>query len=106
MLPSKLAKPTVYACDLQEHILNDPVSPTEDNPLYDPQNVVETFGEDLINSVAEPLAANEDLVQIAGRWFPQALLVDINIGYLNMAEALLEMEEGGPLPTESYLGAN
>jgi len=92
-----------FACELEEHELNNPVSPQENDPLYDSQSVVEKYGEVLISNIAQPLAENEDLVQIAGRWFPQALLVDINIGYLNMAEALLEMEEGGPLTTSAIL---
>ena len=92
-----------FACDLDDHLLNNPVSQSESDPLQDPQKVVELFGKSLKASISKPLAENEHLVQIAGRWFPQALLVDINIGYLNMAEALLEMEEGGPLSTRSIL---
>ncbi len=92
-----------FACDLEEHDLNNPTSTLESNPLFDPQNVVKLFGKSLIAGISNPLAENENLVQIAGRWFPRALLVDINIGYLNMAEALLEMEEGGPLSTRSIL---
>jgi len=92
-----------FACDLEDHELNNPVSLQESDPLYDPHKVVELFGDALSTSISTPLAENENLVQIAGRWFPQALLVDINIGYLNMAEALLEMEEGGPLSTNSIL---
>jgi hypothetical protein len=45
----------------------------------------------------------EDFVYIAGRWFPRALLVDINIGHLNLAEAVLDMAGGGPLPTSALL---
>jgi hypothetical protein len=92
-----------FACELEDHILNNPVSPLETDPLLDPQKVIQLFGKSLRASIAKPLAENENLVQIAGRWFPQALLVDINIGYLNMAEALLEMEAGGPLSTRSIL---
>ena len=42
-------------------------------------------------------------MRIAGRWFARALLVDVNMGYLNMAEALLDMEGGGPLSTQAIL---
>ncbi|HNB40763.1 MAG TPA: hypothetical protein PLG52_04635, partial [Anaerolineales bacterium] len=37
------------------------------------------------------------LVKIAGRWFPRALLVDINEGQLNLVEAVLDMAGGEPL---------
>ncbi len=49
------------------------------------------------------LEDNPDLVRIAWRWFPRALLVDVNIGHLNLAEALLDMEGGGPLTTQAIL---
>jgi hypothetical protein len=49
------------------------------------------------------LDANQDFVRIAGRWFPRALLVDVNQGHLNLAEAVLDMAGGGPLPTEALL---
>ncbi|MDX9863805.1 MAG: hypothetical protein RBT34_03265 [Anaerolineaceae bacterium] len=92
-----------FAYDVEDHVLNDPLSPLENDPLHDPKHVVKQFGKSLSASITKPLTENENLVQIAGRWFPQALLVDINIGYLNMAEALLEMEEGGPLSTHAIL---
>jgi len=50
------------------------------------------------------LESNDDLIQIAGKWFPRALFVDIGPGYLNLAEAVLEVEEGGPLTTNAILG--
>jgi len=49
------------------------------------------------------LVTKEDLVRIAGRWFPRSLLIDVNIGHLNLAEAILEMADGGPLSTESLI---
>ena len=51
----------------------------------------------------EGLTTNTDFVRIAGRWFPRALLVEINIGHLNLAEAVLDMAGGGPLPTSALL---
>jgi hypothetical protein len=42
-------------------------------------------------------------VRIAWRWFPRALLVDVNIGHLNLAEAVLDMNGGGPMTTHALL---
>jgi len=53
--------------------------------------------------VNESFIENEDLVQIAGAWFPRSLLIEISPGYLNLAEAVLEMAEGGPLTTRAIL---
>jgi hypothetical protein len=57
----------------------------------------------MIEVLEDGLTANQDFVRIAGRWFPRALLVDINIGHLNLAEAVLDMAGGGPLPTQTLL---
>ena len=46
---------------------------------------------------------HDDFVYIAGRWFPRALLVDVNTGHLNLAEAVLDMSGGGPVPTSTLI---
>jgi hypothetical protein len=50
------------------------------------------------------LESEPSFVRLAGKWFPKDLLVDVNIGHLNLAEAVLDMAEGGPLPTADLLG--
>ena len=92
-----------FASNLEDHILNMAQPIGDDDPLLDPDHVLNQYGKELRKLLSEALEKNDGLVQIAGRWFPEALLVDINIGYLNMAEALLEMEAGGPLSTSSIL---
>lgn len=92
-----------FASDLQEHALNQPVSIAVEDPLLSPDWVMKKYGQKIMSSITEALEANEDLVRIAGRWFPRALLVDVNIGHLNLAEAVLDMEGGGPLPTKAIL---
>ena len=42
-------------------------------------------------------------MQVAGRWFPRALLVDVNVGHLNLAEAVLDEAGGKPLPTKALI---
>ncbi|GIS67093.1 MAG: hypothetical protein CM1200mP6_01610 [Anaerolineaceae bacterium] len=44
-----------------------------------------------------------DLVRLSGYWFPVDLLVDINTGYLNLAEAALDLADGRPLSTKDLL---
>ena len=53
----------------------------------------------MIEGIELGLFDQADFVQIAGRWFLRALLVDVNTGHLNLAEAVLDMNEGGPLAT-------
>jgi len=93
----------LFAAGLQEHILNEPISIQIDDPGLNANFVYKTYGKRLASELTEVLESSDDLVPIAGRWFPRSLLVDVNIGHLNLAEAVLEMAEGGPLTTKSIL---
>lgn len=88
-----------FASGIQDHILNKPVQVSMDDPQLDLAHVLKMYGTHLVKKVSTHVEANPDLIRIAGRWFPRALLVDINAGHLNLAEAVLEVEGGGPLPT-------
>ncbi|RMF46360.1 MAG: hypothetical protein D6755_06670 [Anaerolineae bacterium] len=91
-----------FAADYPDHPLNNPpeVATGEE---FDPQHIIATYGDALLQALQEGLQAHPDFVRIAGRWFPRALLVDINIGHLNLAEAVLDMAGGGPLPTSEII---
>ncbi len=91
-----------FAAGLKDHKLNTPPEAAEDD-IPDPQAVLASFGKHLVERLASGLQANPDFVYIAGRWFPRALLVDIHAGHLNLAEAVLDMASGGPLPTSALL---
>jgi len=92
-----------FAAGIENHILNQPVSINLNDPKLDSKYVIQKYGEWLANQLTNRLENNPDLVCIAGKWFPKALLVDVNVGYLNLAEALLEMESGKPLLTKTIL---
>jgi hypothetical protein len=92
-----------FASELADHVLNDPPEISQEGELLNEQFVIETYNGQLVESLEVGLTANEDFVRIAGRWFPRALLVDVNQGHLNLAEAVLDMAGGGPLRTQSLL---
>jgi hypothetical protein len=92
-----------YAASLKEHVLNQPLQIAEDDPNLDAASVQEAYDELLVGQLEDGLRSNPDFVMIAGRWFPRALLVDINVGHLNLAEAVLDVANGGPLPTSALL---
>ncbi len=92
-----------FAAGLEEHKLNQPIEIKLDDPNLDVDSVMRRYGDEFSQELSEILEENPDLVRIAGRWFPRALLVDVNIGHLNLAEALLDMEGGGPLTTKAIL---
>ena len=93
----------LFANQLTEHQLNKPKISLDDQDLFDFDKVFSLYKKHFSTLLLEQLEKNEDLVQIAGYWFPRSLLVDINMGYLNLAEAVLEVSDGGPLSTLDIL---
>jgi hypothetical protein len=49
------------------------------------------------------LETREEFILLAGQWFVKALMAEVNIGHLHLAEAVLEMVNGGPLSTEEIM---
>ena len=92
-----------FASGIATHKLNQPPQISEEDVGLDFDSVVDTYGERLFDHLETDLNNNPDFVRIAGRWFPRALLMDINVGHLNLAEAVLDMAGGGPLSTSSLL---
>ena len=92
----------LFASSLPHHPLNDQPVTVEDNE-FDAQAILKEYGSVIEKKLEAAFQANDDLVRIAGRWFPRALLVDVNVGHLNLAEAVLDMSGGEPLPTAALL---
>ncbi|MEW5870131.1 MAG: hypothetical protein AB1894_12705 [Chloroflexota bacterium] len=92
-----------FAADLQEHVLNAPPKIEDDFSHMDKHSVLQNYAEDLVDALEQGLHSNPGFVRIAGRWFPRALLVDIHVGHLNLAEAILDEAGGGPLPTSALM---
>jgi len=92
-----------FAANFPNHILNQPQDISNEDASLDAEAVLSKHGEQLLERIDADLNNNQDFVRIAGKWFPRALLVDINVGHLNLAEAILDMASGGPLPTPALL---
>lgn len=92
----------LFAASLVEHKLNNPPEETP-NPEADSSVILEQYGEDLTKKLEMALLADDSLVRSAGQWFPRALIVDMNMGHLNLAEAVLEMAGGDPLSISSLM---
>lgn len=88
----------LFAANLPEHKLNNASDDHSDGGA-DQQAIVESYGSGLERKLDNALQADENLVKIAGTWFPRALLVNISGGHLNLAEAVLEMNPDEPLST-------
>ena len=93
----------MFAANLAAHTLNDaPIAPVDEQGL-DLESVLTENGTELEKKVEAAFQADDGLVRIAGRWFPRALLIDVNVGHLNLAEAVLDMSGGEPQPTSALL---
>jgi len=92
-----------FAAKLKEHTLNDPPKIAQDDPSLNRENVLLNYTDLITVRLEEDLTTNPDFVRIAGKWFPRALLIDINVGHKNITEAVLDMNSGGPLPTSDLL---
>lgn len=90
-----------FAAGLENHRLNEEEQAHQEDDNLDPLLVISEFGALLEKKLDDALRAEGSLVWIAGRWFPRALLLDINAGQLNLVEAVLDVAGGEPLPTSA-----
>lgn len=96
--------PREFAARLSAHMLNElPEDDGRGEEADTPESVLARHGARIEKRLAEQLSQAQDIVRIAGRWFPKALLAEIHGGHLNLAEAVLDVAAGGPLPTEDLL---
>lgn len=66
-------------------------------------DIMDEAGDDIIYMLENKLAESDTLVQVAGKWFPKDLLIDVNVGHLHLAEAILDINNGGPMTTAAIL---
>jgi hypothetical protein len=87
-----------------DHRLNDDavlLSPTDE--LVSPEEIYARYKGAFVAHLRTLLHDSPEFVWLAGKWFPRSLLVQVNEGQLNIAEAILDMNGGGPLPSEALL---
>jgi hypothetical protein len=85
-----------------DHPLNDEAQASAE--LYTPDKLKTLYGSQVGEILEKQLESKPEFVRLAGRWFRRDLLVEVHAGHLNLAEAVLDMAGGGPLPTEDLLG--
>lgn len=66
-------------------------------------DIMTESGEVIIQKLEQALKANPTLVSIAKFWFPKELILPVDIGALHLAEAVLDMNGGGPMTTTEIL---
>ncbi len=86
---------------LNDHKLNQ--HPSELEAKYTLEDIINAPDINIVEQINQALEQNPDLVRIAGTWFVRELMVEVDEGHLNLAEAVLDINQGGPLPTEEIL---
>ncbi|HLY29036.1 MAG TPA: hypothetical protein VKQ72_22010 [Aggregatilineales bacterium] len=69
----------------------------------DAETIFERYGDAIIEEIEARLVDQDDALFFNGKWFLKSLLLGVNVGHLNLAEAILDINEGRPLPVEDIL---
>ncbi len=93
----------MFASGLQVHALNEEPVASPDEAQFSVEAVLEEHGSAIEKKLESAFSNDSGLVQIAGRWFPRGLLVDVTEGQLNLAEAVLDIAQGEPQPASALL---
>ncbi len=93
-----------FAAGVETHALNqlDPLSAIYPD-FMSLSDTLKQYGKPILKSIRRDLSRSEELFGISDYWFPTALLAEVNPGFLNLAEAAMEMENGVPVPTAKVL---
>ena len=92
-----------FAGNLLDHKLNKETEIIEAESDLEYEELSNLYAASIECKLLTALIDDNGLVRIAGRWFPEALLININLGQLNLAEAILDEAKGTPLTTPAIL---
>ncbi|HET59336.1 MAG TPA: hypothetical protein ENN32_03105, partial [Chloroflexi bacterium] len=92
-----------FATGIEDHILNEFSLMDENDPDLDPEIVMQTYGDRLTDTTHHQIVASGSFGNIAEQWFPEALLIDINAGHMNLAEAVLDFTGDTPVSTADII---
>ncbi len=91
-----------FAAELSSpHPLNEAsYLPTED---LKPERIFRQYGMQIKRQLLEQLESSRSFTFVGDKWFVRDLVMEIPPVQLNIAEAMLDMADGGPLPTGAFL---
>lgn len=94
-----------FAAELDiEHPLNEGDGMSAINlDAPEPDELYELYGEHITRTLEKDLDERDEFICLANKWFIKGLMAEINMGHLHLAEAVLEVSEGGPLQTSEVL---
>ncbi|MEN6556020.1 MAG: hypothetical protein ABFD21_06475 [Anaerolineaceae bacterium] len=92
-----------FAAGVADHSLNavDYEDSTDSESARDA--IWQRYSPEIKAKLRAALDNQTDLVRIGYTWFPKSLLIDIGLGHLNLAEALLDARDGGPMSSAELM---
>lgn len=69
----------------------------------DSDAIYQQYGQVVVGKITEALVAQSDFIKLRNEWFTKSLMADISVGHLHLSEAILEINEGGPLSVDELL---
>ncbi len=92
-----------YDADHPLNVMDGDQHPASGDDEFSVDDIINDPKTTIIKQVDDALIRNRDLVRIAGTWFVRDLMLEVDIGHMHLAEAVLDMNEGGPLTTAQIL---
>lgn len=94
-----------FAAELQgEHVLNEQNGDIFASfDIHTVDEIYEMYGPYIVQALNKELENQESFVRLGKQWFIKGLMMDINIGHMHLAEAVLDMSGGGPLSTDEIM---
>ncbi len=92
-----------FAANIEDHPLNDVGMIDENDPDLDLDQVIKIYGDKINTRLSTQMADSGSFISIAEEWFAEALMIDINPGHLNLAEAVLDFTSDDPVSTKEIL---
>lgn len=92
-----------FAIELEDHAINEKDYSKKSSSLDDVDSILKVYGKPLNAKLRAALDNQGDLIRIGYTWFPRSLMIDLSAGHLNIAEAILDSMEGGPLDVEELM---
>lgn len=74
-----------------------------DKSAVTPEQLLRENREQILTAVESMLVESPNLVRLANKWFPRELIMEVNQGHLNLAEAVLDLADDEPLPSSAIL---
>jgi hypothetical protein len=75
----------------------------DDQPVKTVDELYELHGDGVAQVLSDALEKNSEFIRIGDEWFLRAMMAEVNVGHLNLAEAVLDVSSGGPLTTDVIL---